>query len=164
MTAVAAGKIAGLAPFLAAGRVAKPRPHAVRRLIEADELAQPVDLHTAFGQPIDQQSLVFVLGQEEDVGIRTEAGAHLPEDGARLSLAADPDIGRERLQSALDDGVRDSYLVVELEGTCVDRERARRRTRRRRLVDDSYAHAEARQPQGQYEARRTGADDEHVYG
>ena len=138
--------------------------HAVRRLIEADELALPFDLHTALGQPLDEQKLVLVLGEEEGIGIRTEPGADLAEDRARLSFAADPDIGGERLPSALDDGVGQSDLVIELEGTGVDRERARRRARRRCLVDDSHAHAEARQPQGQYEARRTGADDEHVYG
>ena len=78
-------------------------------------------MHTALGQPLDEQQLVFVLGEEEGIGIRTEAGGYVAEDRPRFSFASDPDIGGERLPSALDDGVGQSYLVVELEGSCVHR-------------------------------------------
>ena len=53
-------------------------------------------------------------------------------------------------------------LLVQLERACLHGERARRRARLRRLVDDPHADAQPRQPQRQHQARRSCADDENV--
>jgi hypothetical protein len=58
--------------------------------------------------------------------------------------------------------LRKSHLLIELECARLHGERARRRAGGSELVDDPHAHMEFGEPQRQYQARRTGADDEHI--
>ena len=76
--------------------------------------------------------------------------------------AGHPEIDGGHLPSALDDRVREADLAVQLERACLHGERARGRSRLRRLVDDSHADTQPRQPQRQHQARRSCADDEDV--
>jgi hypothetical protein len=55
-----------------------------------------------------------------------------------------------------------SHLLVQLERARLDRERARRRPWLRGLVNDPDAHTESRQPEGQHQAGRAGADYQNV--
>jgi len=53
-------------------------------------------------------------------------------------------------------------LIVQLKRPCLNGDRARRGLRLRRLVNDSEAYAQARQPQGQDQAGRPCANDQDV--
>ena len=131
-------------------------------ILEAEQLRPALDLDADPGEAVDQQTLVLVLRKDQRVGERAEARAHLAENRVRHLLAGHPEIGGEDVPSTFDDRVSQADLPVQLERACLHGQRARRRPRLRRLVDDPYAHAQPRQPQGQHEARRPGADDEDV--
>src|ERR1700674_4768029 len=63
------------------------------------------------------------------------------------------------LDSARDDSVVNSNLVIELQRACLHGERAGRRAWFRGFVDDSDLDAELRQPEREHEAGRSGAGD-----
>ena len=55
-----------------------------------------------------------------------------------------------------------SFSDTDLEGARLHGDRARLAHRSDLAVDDAQAHAQARQPQREREARGTGADDQHI--
>lgn len=162
MCPVASGNVGGFAHILGSIRPLQTRKHTASRILEAQELRPSLDLHASLRQAIDQQTLVLVLGKDERVGKGTDSRAHLAEHAPCCLPAGHPKIHGDNLSSTLDDRVSETDLVVEFERPCLDRKRARRRSRLRCLVDDPQAHAHSRQPQAQYQARWSCANDEDV--
>ena len=148
MRAVASGNVGGLTFLCGSIRPCEAREHTTIRLRKAQQFRPALDRDAEFGQAIDQQALVLVLGKDQRVRKRAEACAHLAEDGARHLLAGHPEIRGEGLPSTLDDRVSEADLAVQLQRACLHGNRARRRPRLRRLVDDPHAHAQPRQPEG----------------
>ncbi len=162
MRAVAAGDIKSLARVGAAIGAFEPGAHACRRLLEPDELRLALDLDAGFRKAIDQQAFVLVLRIDQRIGKRTDIRAHVAEDHARDMFAAPPEIDGGHLPAALDHRVGETDLLVQLQRSCLDGERTRRRAGLRGLVDDPDADAQSIQPQRQHQARRAGPDDEDV--
>ena len=105
---------------------------------------------------------MFVLRKDLRIRKRTQAQAHLAEDGPCHLAAGNPEIRSEDLSSTFDHRVRQAHLAVQFERARLDGQRARRRPRLRRPVDDPHSHAQPRQPQRQHEARRAGPNNENV--
>src|SRR5205807_676740 len=110
--------------------------HTTGRLVEGYQLCLALHLDAGLGQAIEQQTLVLVLRKDQRVWKRTDTGAHVAEDGARDLSAGRPEIGGGHLPSTRDDRLSEADLVVQLQRACLDGQRARRRPRLRRLVDD----------------------------
>ena len=85
-----------------------------------------------------------------------------PKTACATCLPATQRFAAMVLPPTIDDRIREADLAVQLERARLHGERARRRARPCRLVDDPDAHAQPRQPQGQHQPGRPGADDEDV--
>src|SRR5215831_15667289 len=105
---------------------------------------------------------MFILREDDGMGIRADAGAHISKCQPRTTLAGDPQIGREGRSTALDHGVSEPKLIVEFERPCLHGERPRCRSWFGGLVNDPDPNALVREPKGENEAGRSGPDDEHV--
>jgi hypothetical protein len=64
--------------------------------------------------------------------------------------------------AAINDGLSESELLIELKRAPLNGQCTGGSTGGRQLVDDSHAYPESGQPQGQHQARRTCANDEHL--
>jgi hypothetical protein len=162
MCAIAAGDVGR---FTRLGGSVCPREsgqHTTGRVLECHQLSLSLDVDVGLGQAIDQQTLVFVLGKDQRIRKRTDGGAHVAQDGVRHRLAGRPQIDGSHRPPTGDDGVSEADLAVQFERACLHRQGARRRSRFRRLVDDSHAQAQPGQPQGQHQARRSCPHDEDV--
>ena len=93
---------------------------------------------------------------------RTDAAPIAPRTACATCLPAAQRLTAIIFRPPLDDRIGEANLAVQLERARLHGERARRRPRLRRLVDDPHAHAQPRQPQGQHQARRSCADDQDV--
>ena len=78
------------------------------------------------------------------------------------SLAGHPEIRGHGLTSLLNHRISEANLVVELERSRLNSQRARCRSWLGRLVDDPHPHAQPRQPQGQHQACRSCAYDQDL--
>ena len=146
MGAVAPGNVGRLARLRGSIRPFQSREHMTGRLLEAEEFRPALDLDAEFGQAIDQQTLVLVLGKDQRVRERAEACAQVAEEHAGLVLAGHPEIRGDELPSTLDDRAGEAGLTVQLERARLHGNCARRRLRLRLLVHDPHAHTPPRQP------------------
>ena len=105
---------------------------------------------------------MLVLRVDQRIGIRTQILTHLPEDHMRGLATRLPQVDGGHLPAAAHDRVGQSDLAIEFERASLHRQGARRRTWLRGLIDDADTNAQPSQPQGQHQARRSGADDEDV--
>jgi hypothetical protein len=162
MRAVAAGNIACLAGLGHSIRTTQACEHMARFLLQAQESRFALDLDPGVRQSIDQQPFVLVLRVDQRIGKWTDPGAHGAQYGMRHLLAGDPKIHREHGSPAIDHGVGETDLPIQLERTRLDGQCARRRSGFRGLVDDPHVDAQPRQPQGQHQPCRAGTDDQYV--
>jgi hypothetical protein len=162
MSTIAPGEVGGLAHFDRAVQPFQPSVHPPIGIIEASELNRPLDVNADLAEALHQQSLVLVLRKNQRIRKRAKTFAHVPEDDVGRLLARHPEIRGRHLSAAFGNGVREAELTIQFERSCLHGQRARGRSRLRRLVDDADARAQARQPQGQHQARRAGADDEDI--
>ena len=138
------------------------REDAIAFFFEGKEFGLALDAEAELGELGDEETLVFVLGKNQGVRIRAEAGAEFAEDRAGGVVAGDPEIHGDGLMTAGDDGVGEAELAIKFEGASLHREGARGGAGFGGFVDEAHAHAEAREPEGQDETGGTGADHEDV--
>jgi hypothetical protein len=160
--AIASGEISGRAGFGRAVGTFEVRDDAIAFFFEREELGLALDVEAKLGELGDEEMLVFVLGKNQRVRIRTKASSEFAEDRAGGVVAGDPEIHGDGLMTAGDDGVGEAELAIKFEGARLHGESARRGAGFRGFVDEAHAHAEAREPEGQDEAGGTGADHEDV--
>jgi hypothetical protein len=55
---------------------------------------------------------MFILRKNDRIGIRADAGPHIPKCDMRSPLACDPQIGGKGRSAALDHGVSEPELIV----------------------------------------------------
>jgi hypothetical protein len=91
---------------------------------------------------------VLVLRKDQRVRERAEVAAHIAKGRMGHLFARYPQIHGGGLASTVNGLVSQTNLVVEFQRACLDGQRARRRTRFRRFVEDPYAHFHTREPQG----------------
>ena len=162
MRAVAAGDVGGLAHLDRAVRALQSSEHPTGSLLERQELGLALDFDAGLAQAIDQQALMLVLRKDQHVGKWTDPHTHVADYGVGDLFPGCPEVDRRHLPPALDDGVSEADLPIQLERPCLDCKGARCRSRPVRLVDDPHADAHHRQPESQDEARRSCADDDDV--
>ena len=162
MTAVAAGNERGLADVEAAVCTLEPREDAIGAFLKSDELSVPLDRDSSVAQPLNQQPLVFVLREDERIGVRANARAHRSEHRARNPAARDPRLAAGRLRATRNSAIRQTDLTVELERAGLHGDGARRRRRRRCLVDNPDLNAQACEPQRQNQTGWAGSDNQHL--
>ena len=124
MRAVAAGDVGRLARLGGAIRKSQTREQMTRPFLEAQELRFALDLHSGFGQSIDQQPLMLVLRIDQGVGERADPGAHRAQYAVRHLLARHPEIHRGHAPSAVDHRIGKTDLAIQLERARLDGERA----------------------------------------
>ncbi len=113
-------------------------------------------------EPVDQQALVVVLGEAEHERVRAEALADVTErDDGHLARPV-AEVEAIEPEAAGDDVVGDAELAVELEGAGLDGHRAGRLARAGVSVDQAERTPRPRQPEGEDQAGRAGADDQDV--
>src|ERR1700756_431618 len=108
----------------------------------AHQLGSSLHRDTELLQSLDQQPLVLVLREDLQKGIGSQILANGREGEPRLRFALHPQIDRGNLMAMLHYEVGEVELPVEFEGTRMNRERARGRAGRCRLVDDAHLDAE----------------------
>jgi GNAT superfamily N-acetyltransferase len=111
---------------------------------------------------LDQQPLMFVLRKDDQIRERTDAGPYAAEMNMRDLPALDPQIQVGEWEPALDDGIGESNLPIELECSCVDDERARRGAGLGDFIDDADANAAVCEPQRKGKAGRAGTRDQDI--
>jgi len=159
---VAAGEIACGAALLHTRGGAQPRHELLALLGEADKLGAPLDADAERREPLEQQPLVFVLGKDLEESIARQVRADGLEGDTRRALTERPQVDRGHLVAVLDHRLRQVQLLIQFEGACLHRERARGGTRFRGAIDDAHLDTETREPQGQHQSRRAGAGDQHL--
>ena len=162
MSAVAAGDVGRFAGLRSAVSVLQFCDDAIASLDKPGQLDRPLDEHARVFQTIDEQLLVLILRKDERIRVWADAAAHVAEPEVGNFPAGDPQVCRADLASAREHGVRESDLVIELERPRLHRDGARGGRRLRVRVDDAKVHPQPLQPEGEDQAGRTGADDEHV--
>ena len=140
---VAAGEIGRFADFLRAVRSLEHRSHAVGVLIETDQLRPALHFHPQGLEPFDQQSLVGVLRKNQRKGERGQALSDILQRHARGLGASDPEVDARNLDTALDDGVGQFHLAVELQRASLHGQGTRGGSRLGGLVDDPHARRRA---------------------
>jgi hypothetical protein len=131
-------------------------------LFEAEELGLALDADAEGGELIDEEALVLVLREDEREGKGAEACAELAEDGAGDAIAGDPEVDGFDLAAALDDGIGEAELRVELEGAGLDGESSGGGPGFWCLVDDADAYAEPSEPESEYETGWACSGDKDV--
>jgi hypothetical protein len=137
---VAAHQVGSLAHFQRSVGPLQARDHTIACVLEVHQLRATLDVDAELGEAIDQQPLVLVLRIDEREGIRTDTHPHVAEHRPCHLPAGHPQICGCDPPSTFDDLVSEANLAVELERARLHGERARGRSRFRRLVDDPYAH------------------------
>ena len=153
------GDVRRLEQFLAAFR-SERRAHSVGALLEMDELRLTLDANAGPLEMVDEHPLMRVLRIHEREGEGAQSLADGVDPDASPWSTADPEIDGGYLDAARNGVVRDSDLPVELERARLDGQRSRRRSRPFGAIDDPDRYSEPRQPEGEDESRRAGADDE----
>ena len=120
----------------------RPHARAVRvtpsaRCSKLDELRLPLHLHAERAEVLDEQLLVRVLRIDQRKWERARAAPDVHDRSARRAPAAHPEIHRRHLDAGVHHRACEAELLVELERARLHRERARRRSGLRRLVDDA---------------------------
>src|SRR5271165_3487272 len=92
--AVATGEIRRLKLLGLATLPAKPRLHAPRPILEADQFGPTLHADAQGPEPVDEQALVLVLRIDEQERVRRQASADGLERDARRPLALDPQVDR----------------------------------------------------------------------
>jgi hypothetical protein len=110
----------------------------------------------------DQQALVLLLREHQQVREWAQPLSHFTESGASDLFAADPQICGGELQPPLDHCICEADLAIELERARMDDDRPRCCSRLLRLVDDTDAYTQARQPEGQNKAGRARPHDQDL--
>ena len=157
--AVAAGEIVGRAGLFGAVGEAEAGFDLVAAVFAVDEFGGAFDGDAGFGEVVDEEALVLVLGEDEHEREGAEALAEGAEFDVADVFAFDPEVYGIELVASADDFVGDAELAVELERAGVDDEGARGGARFGDFVDDADADAEAREPEGEVEAGGAGTDD-----
>ena len=160
MGAVTPGDVGGLARLRRAIWPRDPGTYTTRGLFESHHLALSFDVDAGLVEAVDQHAFVFVLRKDQHVRERTDARSDIAECRAGHLSARRPEIDRGHRTSTGDDGVGKADLAVPLESPGVHGQRAGRRARLRRLVDDAHANAQPCEPQGQHQPCGPGANDE----
>ena len=93
-------------------------------LFEVNQLCLPFDVHAEFFEPLDQESLMFVLRINQRVLIRSGDRSEPAEFNVRRFSAANPQICCVELEPGANDLVDETELAVELERPCLHAERA----------------------------------------
>src|SRR5712671_4220815 len=137
------------------------RDDVVARFLEADQLAIALDVHAPLCEPRDEEALVLVLRVDEPERIRALACAKSPQLDAGPPLASGPEIRRREDEPCVDDLAGEAELAVQLQRARLHRKGTRGRARLGSLVDDADPYARPREPESEYESRRTSADDEN---
>ena len=122
----------------------------------------PLDRDAERLQPLDQQSLVLVLGEDVEEGVGRQAGADSFKREPRRRFTLDPKIDGGDLVARRDHGLGEIELAVEFERAGLHRQSARGRTRLGGLVDNAHIDAELGQPKCQHQTRRARADDKNI--
>ncbi|MNX94104.1 hypothetical protein D3C86_1263230 [compost metagenome] len=135
---------------------------AIAGFLEAQQLGVALDADAEGFETLDEQPFVFILREdfEKRVGCQTLADTAQGQVGHGLAL--DPEIGRSHAMAALDDGIRQAELAIQLQRPRLHGQCPRRGAGGRRLVDDPHADPQFAQPQGQHQPGRAGADDQDV--
>src|SRR6185312_16951802 len=155
------GEIAGVAGLDASAGVAQFGGDAVRGLGEGGELDAPVHGDAGGAQTVFEQALMCVLGIDQYVGVRADAGAHGTEGRVGDAAAGDPEIGGFDLAAGGDHGGGEVHLGVELEGAGLHAESAGVGGGGGQPVHDAHLDAEPVEPQRQHQAGGSGAGDEN---
>ena len=104
---------------------------------------------------------MLVLRKDERVGIRADARVHVGEHGARGPAPSNPEIRGGNGAAAIDNGLRQRELTVQLEGTRLHGKGPRRRAGLRRFVHNAHPNAELCEPKRQHQTGRAGANDQN---
>jgi len=131
-------------------------------LREAQQFSLALDTNTECAQSLDQQFFMGVLRKDERERVWSHSFSGALQWNLCGSVATRPEIEILDLDSARDDGVIESNLVIELQGTRLHRERARSGTGLRSLVDEPNLDAESGQPEREDEAGGPGAGDQNL--
>ncbi len=145
--------------FLAGFR-SECRAHSVGALLETDELRLTLDANAGPLEMVDEHPLMRVLRIHEREGEGTQSLADGVDRDASPWSATHPEIEGRYLDAARHGVVCDSDLPVELERARLDGQRSRRRSRSVGAIDDPDRHPEPREPEGEDESRRSGANNE----
>ena len=165
--AVAAGEVRGVAARDRAVRSAERRRDplvAVAADLEGDELGAPLDPNAERREALREEQLVLVLRKDDPERIRAETAPEVTELEPSCALGPAPEVDGGEDETAAHDLRREIDTAVELEGARLHRERARRRPRRARLVDDANADPELRERDREHEPGGAGARDQDVDG
>ena len=143
-------------------RLSEPGDDPIRLLRQADELGVPLYRHAPVVQGLAQQSLVVVLAQDQEEGIRTEVPADVAQRDARRSPSPHPQVGAGRALAELERPPGDPEMGVDLERAGLDAERTRLERRARVAIYDRRTHALPAELIGEHQAGRAGADDQDI--
>jgi hypothetical protein len=111
---------------------------------------------------VREQAFVLVLRKDKRIGVRTDARAHIPQHETRDLPTRDPEVRCRDFTTARDDDIREPDLPVELERARLNRDRARRCGRLRRLIDNAHLHTKPPEPERQDQTSRARADDQFL--
>ena len=121
--------------------------NAVIRILETEEFRLTLNLDANSSQPLNQQTLMLVLGKDQRVWVWADPHAHVSEHSMRRPSARNPEIRGVDSSSPLDHQIGDAKLRIKLERSCLHGERTRSRSRFGCLVDDPDSHTQPGQQQ-----------------
>src|SRR6202041_2749290 len=159
--AVAAGEIRIAANFFGSA-CAQGRANLGAALLEVGEFYLALDFYAERAEALDQQCFMLVLRENEGKRKGGETLPQIPDRNTSHRLGFDPEIDAGDFVAAINYGLSESELLIELKRAPLNGQCTGGSTGGRQLVDDSHAHPESGQPQGQHQARRTCANDEHL--
>src|ERR1700689_3295548 len=156
--AIAAGEIRIAACFLSP-RFAQGHTNITAAILEISESCLTLDFYAERAEALDQQCFMLILWKNNGTRKGGETLSQILERNAGRGLGFDPKVHGGDLVAAVKHGLSESELLIELKRASLKCQRTRCGIGGRELVDDSDAHAESGEPQGQHQARRTFASD-----
>ena len=123
-------------------RPTKAGGDAIALVGEADQFGSPLDQDAELSEPLDQKTLMLVLGEDLEEGVWRQVRANRLERQARHGLALHPEIDGRNLVASRHNGVGEVQLAIEFERPRLNRQGPRGGPWFGRLVDDAHLGAE----------------------